>query len=134
MHARVSLSLRHPRLRKRLRVSLSVLAPSTCFFRVLLRVLAPASTSTAPSAFQNMPYFTSDGWIQPVVNPDSFGQQGEHSPEAQAFTLMLAAAYRDWVDNGSPGKTGGARARSVPVTSLGAGMVFGAAMWAFGLV
>jgi len=81
-----------------------------------------------------MAHFTSDGWLTPVVNPDSFGDEGEQSPEAQAFTLMLSAAYRDWVDNGSPGKTGGARARGVPVSSIGVGLVFGAVVWMLGIV
>ena len=84
-----------------------------------------------------MAHFTSEGWLTPVVNPDSFGQEGQNSPEAQAFTLMLAAAYRDWVENGSPGATGaGVHVRSVPtgMTSVGAGLAVGAAVWAFGMV
>jgi hypothetical protein len=40
----------------------------------------------------------SDGWLAPVVDPLDWHQQGEHSPEAQAFVLMLTAAYRDWYD------------------------------------
>ena len=38
----------------------------------------------------------SDGWLEGVVNPLNWRAPGEHSPEGQAFTLMLAAAYRDW--------------------------------------
>lgn len=47
---------------------------------------------------------------------------------------MLAAAYRDWVDNGSPGKTGGGVPRSVPISSVGAGLAVGAAVWALGMI
>ncbi len=38
----------------------------------------------------------SDGWLESVVNPLNWKARGQHSPEGQAFTLMLAAAYRDW--------------------------------------
>jgi hypothetical protein len=54
-------------------------------------------------------HFTSDGWLTPVVNPLSFGQEGQNSPEGQAFVLELQAAYRDWVNNGSQGKNGAVR-------------------------
>jgi hypothetical protein len=46
-----------------------------------------------------MPHFTYSGWVQPVVNPYSFGEEGQHSPEGQAFVLQLHAAWRDWVQN-----------------------------------
>jgi len=46
-------------------------------------------------------HFTSDGWLTPVVNPDQFGVQGQHSPESEAFTLELQAAYIEWVAGGS---------------------------------
>lgn len=48
-------------------------------------------------------HFTSDGWLTPVVNPDDVGQEGSQSPEGQAFVVQLSAAYRDWLDAGSPG-------------------------------
>lgn len=41
----------------------------------------------------------SDGWLNGVVNPLNWRQaapSGVHSPEGQAFVLMLQAAYRDW--------------------------------------
>jgi len=40
-----------------------------------------------------------DGWVQNAVDPIAFNvplKEGEHSPESQAFVLMLHAAYRDW--------------------------------------
>ncbi|KAH8926227.1 Six-hairpin glycosidase [Atractiella rhizophila] len=41
-----------------------------------------------------------DGWLQPVVDPYSYTEQGSHSPEAQAFVLAMQAAY---VANGGNG-------------------------------
>ncbi|CAG7852733.1 SubName: Full=Uncharacterized protein {ECO:0000313/EMBL:CCA75834.1} [Serendipita indica DSM 11827] len=43
------------------------------------------------------------GWLSPVVDPHNFGQQGEHSPEGQAFVISMIAAYRDWNGAGQPG-------------------------------
>jgi hypothetical protein len=37
------------------------------------------------------------------VNPEDFSQEGSHSPEGQAFVLLLDAAWRDWVAGGSVG-------------------------------
>jgi rhamnogalacturonyl hydrolase YesR len=40
-----------------------------------------------------------DGWVQNAVDPIAFDvplKTGEHSPESQAFVLLLHAAYRDW--------------------------------------
>lgn len=34
-------------------------------------------------------HFSSDGWLTPVVNPDSFGNQGSDSPESEAFVVEL---------------------------------------------
>lgn len=44
-------------------------------------------------------YVGDDGWVGPVVNPFDWHQKagpGVHSPEAQAFVLMLTAAGRDF--------------------------------------
>ncbi len=38
----------------------------------------------------------SDGWLEGVVDPLNWAAPGQHSPEGQAFTLMLAAAWRDY--------------------------------------
>lgn len=48
-------------------------------------------------------HIDSDGWLTPVVNPHSFGNEGEHSPEGQAFVLMMQAAWSDWEAAGAPG-------------------------------
>ena len=45
----------------------------------------------------SMAHFSGDGWLTPVVNPNSFGEQGEKSPEGQAFVVQLHAAWRDFV-------------------------------------
>lgn len=39
-----------------------------------------------------------DGWLVNVVNPYDWHQAGQHSPEGQAFVLMMEAAYREWWD------------------------------------
>ncbi|TNY22328.1 Six-hairpin glycosidase [Rhodotorula diobovata] len=38
----------------------------------------------------------STGWVSPVVNPLSFKAQSSASPEAEAFLLLLEAAWRDY--------------------------------------
>ncbi|KIY72983.1 hypothetical protein CYLTODRAFT_417495 [Cylindrobasidium torrendii FP15055 ss-10] len=46
----------------------------------------------------------SDGWLQNTVNPLTFNSPsaaGDHSPEGQAFVVLLAAAYRDWLAQNS---------------------------------
>ncbi|KAL4076573.1 Six-hairpin glycosidase-like protein [Scleroderma yunnanense] len=69
------------------------------------------STSSSPSASSmvsgtNMPgmlHFTVDGWLTPVVDPYAFSNQGQTSPEGQAFVLAMQAAWRDWVEDGAKG-------------------------------
>ncbi|PIL32528.1 hypothetical protein GSI_05231 [Ganoderma sinense ZZ0214-1] len=67
---------------------------------------APISSMTAPTS--TLLHFTTDGWLQPVVNPLNVGVQGEHSPEGQAFVVEMYAAWRDWAALGSPGSNGAA--------------------------
>jgi hypothetical protein len=67
-------------------------------------------------------HFTSDGWLTPVVNPNNVGQEGSQSPEGQAFVVQLSAAYKDWLDAGSPGANA--------ATHLGAGLM---RWWVVGL-
>ncbi|KAJ7577833.1 glycoside hydrolase family 105 protein [Mycena floridula] len=50
-----------------------------------------------------MVHFSSDGWLTPVVNPNSFGVAGSNSPESEAFVLEMHAAWKDWVADGSKG-------------------------------
>ena len=39
----------------------------------------------------------SDGWLSPVSDPLTFTDEGSESPEAQAFVLLLEAAFADWM-------------------------------------
>ena len=75
------------------------------------------SSSTHSNPFTDMSYFTSDGWLQPVVDRLNVGVQGSHrdSPEGQEFVPMLQAAWRDWTASGSPGASNSA------LSSLGGG-------------
>ena len=64
-------------------------------------------------------HITPDGWLRPVVNPYNVGQEGERSPEAQAFVLLMQAAWRDWVAAGSKGLNGaGPTCGKVPVARM----------------
>jgi len=68
------------------------------------QTLFSSSTNSAPSSgFQNYTHITPDGWLTPVVNPDSYTREGSMSPEGQAFVLQLHSAWRDWVADGSKG-------------------------------
>lgn len=68
-----------------------------------------SSGYTNDSSTANMAHFTSSGWLTPVVNPNSFSQEGSQSPEGQAFVVMMYAAWRDWVDAGSVSTNVGVR-------------------------
>ncbi|KAJ7774595.1 Six-hairpin glycosidase-like protein [Mycena maculata] len=68
---------------------------------------ASASATIAP--LTDFVHFTSDGWLTPVVNPDSFGVQGQNSPEGEAFVLEFQAAYSQWVAGGSVGASAARR-------------------------
>ncbi|KAH8814593.1 Six-hairpin glycosidase-like protein [Flagelloscypha sp. PMI_526] len=50
---------------------------------------------------QQWKHFDNDGYLTPVVNPRAYGEQGEKSPEGQAFVLGMQAAYKEWVRRGS---------------------------------
>ncbi|KAI0314932.1 Six-hairpin glycosidase-like protein [Amylostereum chailletii] len=67
--------------------------------------ISPTATPS-PTVFSSAQHFTSDGWLTPVVNPNSFGDEGSDSPEAQAFVLMMQSAWRDWVAAGAVGANG----------------------------
>ncbi len=43
-----------------------------------------------------------DGWLAPVVDPLNVGIEGSQSPEGEAFSLMLHAAWRDWFASSTP--------------------------------
>jgi hypothetical protein len=77
--------------------------------RVMKTLFSSSSSSSSSSPFENYTYFTSDGWLTPVVNPHSYGQEGSQSPESEAFVLQLHSAWKDWVADGSPGGNGAMR-------------------------
>ncbi|THH15899.1 hypothetical protein EW146_g4644 [Bondarzewia mesenterica] len=62
-----------------------------------------ASASATPTVFAEALHFSSDGWLTPVVNPNSYGSEGSNSPESEAFVLQLHAAWRDWAADGAQG-------------------------------
>ncbi|KAL1748225.1 glycoside hydrolase family 105 protein [Schizophyllum fasciatum] len=74
------------------------------------RVALFATQSGNSSAYV---HFDDDGWLTPVVNPMSFGEEGSKSAEGQAFVVMLHTAWREWVDNGSIGANGAVRTAGV---------------------
>ncbi|KAH9955491.1 Six-hairpin glycosidase-like protein [Russula dissimulans] len=86
------------------------------------------SASTSP-AFADMLHFTSDGWLTPVVDPLDVGSEGTQSPEGEAFTLMLQAAWRDWSAAGSPGASSAAPAGPTAGWGIGWGGA-GVPVWA----
>lgn len=55
-----------------------------------------------------------NGWLTPVVNPDSYGAEGSESPEGQAFVVEMHSAWRDWVADGSKGANGAKRSSGSP--------------------
>ena len=38
-----------------------------------------------------------------MVNPESYEEQGQNSPESEAFMVEMQSAWRDWVKAGSKG-------------------------------
>jgi hypothetical protein len=72
--------------------------------RTLFNSTSAFPTSNATASFDGYQHLTSDGWLTPVVNPHSYGLEGNKSAEAQAFVVQLHAAHRDWVLNGSKGE------------------------------
>ncbi|KAG8854192.1 hypothetical protein FRB96_007748 [Tulasnella sp. 330] len=45
-------------------------------------------------------HFDGDGWLRPVVNPDSFQMAGRNSDEAQSFVLQLDYNWKEWKQRG----------------------------------
>ncbi|KAF9220660.1 hypothetical protein BS17DRAFT_713741 [Gyrodon lividus] len=92
------------------RKSLSALAGAN--INISISVTAkPSTTTTSSSLSTSLPmlHFTSDGWLIPVVNPYAYPDQGQDSPEGQAFVISMQAAWRDWVADGSKGGNGSPR-------------------------
>ena len=95
--------------------------------RVRQTIFGPASSSSSNNG-SSLQHFTSDMWLTPVVNPHQFGVEGTQSPEGQAFVVELEAAWRDWVNAGSPGVNAASRiTTSLWMWALVAGVI--AALW-----
>lgn len=61
----------------------------------------PAAKSALSLVSSNIDQY---GWLQNTVNPYTFTtptntSAGEHSPEGQAFVLLLHAAWRDYANS-----------------------------------
>ncbi|KAG8847047.1 hypothetical protein FRB96_001697 [Tulasnella sp. 330] len=65
-------------------------------------------------------HFGSDGWLNPVVNPDTFSEMGSDSPEAQSFALQLDNNWKAWKSAGSKDSAG---RRRVGAVGFGVGMM-----------
>ena len=61
------------------------------------------SLSDSSSSFDGYNHLTPDGWLTPVVDPYMYGQEGQNSPESEAFMVEMQSAWRDWVKDGSKG-------------------------------
>lgn len=68
-------------------------------------------------------HIDSQGWLTPVVNPHEYGNQGEKSPEGQAFVLEMHAAYNDWKSAGSPGAGNNGATRMLSARGVVAGAI-----------
>ncbi|KAJ2916912.1 hypothetical protein MD484_g3483, partial [Candolleomyces efflorescens] len=80
-----------------------------------------SSNSSAP--FANFTHFTPEGWLTPVVNPHSYGLEGNMSAEGQSFVVMLAAARRDWIGVNGEYSAGVGRCQGVFVSGLVGGLI-----------
>lgn len=89
-------------------------------------------TSNATETFNGYQHLTSDGWLTPVVNPHSYGLEGNESAEAQAFVIQLHAAHRDWLI-ANPVNTVSAKNSAkilvVPKNAVAVGTVVGSLVW-----
>jgi rhamnogalacturonyl hydrolase YesR len=83
---------------------------------------ARAERSRKAIADSDNNHLDGSGWLQPVVNPHNFGNEGSESAEAQAFVLMMQASWQEWVAAGSQGS--GALVLRPSMAGLGAWLVF----------
>ncbi|KZT64678.1 Six-hairpin glycosidase [Daedalea quercina L-15889] len=84
--------------------------PATSFTQTTATSATPSGTATSSYAVptptsggEDLLHFTPQMWLTPVVDPYDFTEQGGSSPEGQAFIVEMYAAWRDWVELGSPG-------------------------------
>jgi hypothetical protein len=79
----------------------TTLLAATTYRMAQYRLLGPNSSHLLSKADQARKAIyenniDSQGWLYPVVNPLDWSQEGSHSPEGQAFVLMMEAAFRDY--------------------------------------
>ncbi|KAL4241438.1 hypothetical protein ABKN59_000388 [Abortiporus biennis] len=78
--------------------STALMAAATFRWSILTNDLSHVSAANnAMSLIQSK--VNSDGWLLDTVDPETFHAplaDGEHSPEGQAFVLLLQSAYRDY--------------------------------------
>ena len=82
-----------------------------------------SSSSNSSAPFANFTHFTPEGWLTPVVNPHSYGLEGNMSAEGQSFVVMLAAARRDWIGVNGEYSAGVGRCQDVFVSGLVGGLI-----------
>lgn len=70
-------------------------------------VSAAENARNALYANNGATHFDSQGWLQPVVNPNSFHEAGSNSPEGQAFALQLNTNWQAWKNAGAPSSAHG---------------------------
>ncbi|KAF8635336.1 hypothetical protein AX15_000455 [Amanita polypyramis BW_CC] len=61
------------------------------------------SNSNFSTALADTNHFTPEGYLRPVVDPHSYGVEGNVSAEGQAFIIELQSAWRDWLADGAKG-------------------------------
>ncbi|KAG5651115.1 hypothetical protein H0H81_009802 [Sphagnurus paluster] len=83
---------------------------------------APNTNTSAPSNMTLL-HIDAGGWLTPVVNPHSYGQEGAQSAEGQAFVVEMQAAWRDWVADGSKGANAALRTGSAGMGMRGWALV-----------
>lgn len=91
--------------------------------RIALTAQSNLGGGPGNGTFVAMVHFDADGWLLPVVDPTSFGQQGSKSPEAEAFVLMMQSGYRDWAQAGYKGINAGGRSAAPLSLATSVGVV-----------
>jgi rhamnogalacturonyl hydrolase YesR len=67
-------------------------------------------------------HIDNNGWLNPVVDPDNYPQQGSHSPEGQAFVISMMAGYNTWNGAGHPGTQSSVNAAGRTIAGVSGGM------------
>ncbi|KAF8556640.1 hypothetical protein OG21DRAFT_1554694 [Imleria badia] len=87
---------------------------------------------SSPANTYGLLHFTENGWLTPVVDPYSYPNKGQDSPEGQAFVISMQAAWRDWVADGAQGADASPRTVNINVSayvSLASCIAFNVVFW-----